>query len=118
MQLRRLVDYGFMLVGPLFILANIAYRASTYGTKWVFGTWWLPQTILAPDGRHYPNGEWIEPEVLYLVQTGLEPVAYLIGFILVILMSCFLGYLYWNLERCKRRLEEAQRLYPRRRQPR
>jgi len=58
-----------------------------YGTQWdLSGKFHMPTTLLAPDGKHYPDGSEIDFVTLALVNRGIEQEAWLvaIGVLLVL----------------------------------
>jgi hypothetical protein len=100
-------DRFFMAVGPLFIVAMIAFRVTTYGTQWTFGRYGMPQTLLASDGMHYPNGEPVIPLMASLARSGWEPEIYLVGVSVVIVCVLYVVYVARRMDKQRREYLES-----------
>lgn len=88
-----------------FLLAYLIVReASLYGTNWVLGKYYMPRSLVAADGLHYPNGEVIDPLTLSLIRSGNEEIAYLI--LLAIPAIVLPALFFWNLAKIKRYQKE------------
>ena len=57
-------------IGPVVFAALIVNFAVGYGKEWEFGRLGMPDTLLAADGEHYPNGEEVDPMTLAMARSG------------------------------------------------
>lgn len=55
----------------------VAHWVCNYGTHWTFGRYWMPSTLLAPDGRTYRDGAEVDVMSLAIARSGFEPECYL-----------------------------------------
>ena len=60
-------------LGWLLFIVLTGRWAFAYGDRWNFGgPCCLPRTLLAPDGRHYPDGSPLDPLTQAIVTSGCE----------------------------------------------
>ena len=79
-------------LGWLLFVVLGARWAFLYGREWDFGgPLCLPRTLLAPDGRHYPDGTPLDPVTQAIVASGHEAeiTACLLLFIAALFLLCF-----------------------------
>jgi hypothetical protein len=62
----------YPIVGWICFTALMVAFVSKEGSEWEFGPHGFIKTLVAEDGRHYPNGKEIEASVLWLVENGYE----------------------------------------------
>jgi len=73
-------DRLFALVGPLFMLGLVAYHASQFGTRWEFGRYFMPRTLVDASGFARPDGTPLDSFTLMMVRSGIEEEAELFMF--------------------------------------
>lgn len=80
-------DRLFAVVGPLFMLGLLFYQASLFGTRWEFGRYGMPHTLVDASGFARPDGTPLDSLTLMLVRSGIEEEAELLtcGVLAVIL---------------------------------
>jgi hypothetical protein len=79
----------------LFLFLTI-YQATMHGRKWEFGTYGMPVSLLAEDGRHYRDGSEVDPLTLALVRSGNEETVHLI------IVGVLLLMLGWLMLECRK----------------
>lgn len=62
----------FAAVGVLFPLFLLGNYASHYGSRWVFGRFGIPRTLVGPDGWTYADGSPLDPITASLIRSGRE----------------------------------------------
>ena len=67
----------WFVVGMTVWLGLGAVWLSTFGSHWSFGRYGMPRTLLSPDGRHFADGEPLDPMTAALVRSGHEEEVYL-----------------------------------------
>lgn len=60
------------LLGWALFLSCIVRFVGQYGTRWEFGRYCMPKTVIGPDGLHYLDGVEIPPFVLSLIEADKE----------------------------------------------
>ncbi len=80
-------DRLFALVGPLFMLGLVFYHASQFGTRWEFGRYGMPRTLVDASGLARPDGTPLDQFTLMMVQSGTEEETelFMCGFMAVVL---------------------------------
>jgi len=89
--------------------------ATTYKTQWDFGPkYGMPVAVLAPDGKHYADGEPIYPFERF-IKSGLQEEIELAWLALLGSGLVYLFYLLWQLDATVKRIMERERRFPLRR---
>ncbi len=80
-------DRFFSLVVPLFMLGLVIYHASLLGTRWEFGRYFMPRTLVDASGFARPDGTPLDAFTLMMVQSGIEEEAelFMCGVLAVVL---------------------------------
>lgn len=61
-------------IGNLVLLALFLRFICMYGSEWEFGRYYMPRSIVRPDGRTYADGREIDPITLELIRGDREEV--------------------------------------------
>ena len=80
-------DRFFSLVVPLFMLGLVVYHASLFGTRWEFGRYFMPRTLVDASGFARPDGTPLDSFTLMVVRSGIEEEAelFMCGVLAVVL---------------------------------
>lgn len=80
-------DRFFSLVVPLFMLGLVVYHASLFGTRWGFGRYFMPRTLVDASGFARPDGTPLDSFTLMVVRSGIEEEAelFMCGVLAVVL---------------------------------
>lgn len=62
----------FPSIAVLFFLYVAVNGTLQYGTRWEFGRFGMPRTLIAEDGMHHLDGSPINPITLQLARSGYE----------------------------------------------
>ena len=65
-------DRFFAHFGWLFILGLMIYHASQFGTRWEFGRYGMPRTLVDASGLAHPDGTPIDSITLMTIRAGIE----------------------------------------------
>lgn len=84
-------DRIFGLVGPLFMLVLVVYQVSLYGTRWEFGRYFMPRTMVDASGLFHPNGTPLGPFEVMVVQSGIEEELELFMCVLLVVLFTMLA---------------------------
>ena len=77
---------------------------SGYGSCWECGRYGMPSTLLAADGRHYPDGSEVDEVTLAMARSGHEEETYLFIFGILGCVLVVGSWLIW----CDRRKQRAE----------
>ena len=81
-------DRLFAVVGPLFMLGLVVYHASLFGTRWEFGRYYMPHTLVDASGFARPDGTPLDSFTLMMVRSGIEEEAELLmGGVLAVVLT-------------------------------
>lgn len=80
-------DRFFSLVVPLFMLGLVVYHASLFGTRWEFGRYFMPRTLVDASGFARPDGTPLDAFTLMMVRSEIEEEAelFMCGVLAVVL---------------------------------
>jgi len=79
------------VLGWLIFLGTGVQFLAGYGTRWEFGPYGFPVSLVASDGCHYLDGVAIDPITLALIRSGHEQdvgLALLVLLVIVVLWLC------------------------------
>ncbi len=80
-------DRFFSRVVPLFMFGLVVYHASLFGTRWEFGRYFMPRTLVDASGFARPDGTPLDQFTLMMVRSGIEEEAelFMCGVLAVVL---------------------------------
>lgn len=79
-----------------------------YGTRWEFGAWGMPSTLLDETGTRHPDGTPVEDVTLALARSGYEQQAYWAVLLLILCLALWVLYEARRLYRTLKRLHETE----------
>lgn len=103
--MKRLKSIGEILIGLAAItllLTQLVVVGSQYGTRWELRRWYMPHSLLSPDGRTYADGRWVDSFTMLMVHYDCEEEAYLVWTGSMLFVICL------NV-RSRRRQRQSQR---------
>ena len=90
----------------LFIGLGISFAADC-GEHWKIGRLGMPETLVGPDGIHYPDGAEIDPVTLDLHEAGIEQEA---EWVMCAVLASVLLYWAYHVRKLRRMTRELDRL--------